>query len=66
MRRTGDDPVVHPMTEQPAPDSVDFVLLEEASKRLFGYYVHRTFHNYLGPITVALHRQSCSMILTST
>lgn len=45
------------MTEQTSAELVDFELLDEASKNLLGYYVHRKFHIYLGSVTAALTRQ---------
>lgn len=45
------------MTEQTAADLIDFELLDEAAKRLLGYYVYRKFRAYLGSITSSLHGQ---------
>jgi hypothetical protein len=46
-----------PVTERSSAESIDFALLDEASKRLLGYYVHRKFRSYLSSITAGLHRQ---------
>ena len=45
------------MTDQAAAEPVDFKLLDEASRTLLGYYVHRKFHNYLSSIVAALNEQ---------
>ncbi|MBN8443225.1 MAG: hypothetical protein J0M28_16225 [Thauera sp.] len=45
------------MTSQTAAEPVDFRLLDEASRKLLGYYVHRKFHNYLSSIVAALNQQ---------
>jgi hypothetical protein len=45
------------MTEQDADEPIDFVLLDEAAKKLLGYYVYRKFRAYLASITAALHQQ---------
>jgi hypothetical protein len=35
------------MTANAADETIDFVLLDEAAKKLLGYYVYRKFRNYL-------------------
>ncbi|NTW82082.1 MAG: hypothetical protein HGB36_01760 [Chlorobiaceae bacterium] len=45
------------MTEHAADDQIDFVLLDEAAKKLFGYYVYRKFRLYLSSITRVLNLQ---------
>ena len=45
------------MTTPPPAAPVDFRLLDEASRKLLGYYVHRKFHNYLSSIVAALNQQ---------
>ena len=45
------------MTKQSPAEPVDFALLDEAAKKLLGYYVYRKFRAYLASITAALHRQ---------
>jgi hypothetical protein len=45
------------MTDQTAAEPVDFRLLDEASRKLLGYYVHRKFRNYLSSIVAALNQQ---------
>ena len=45
------------MTNQTAAELVDFELLDEASRKLLGYYVHRKFNIYLSSIVAALNQQ---------
>ena len=45
------------MTNQTAAELVDFKLLDEASRKLLGYYVHRKFNIHLSSILAALNRQ---------
>jgi hypothetical protein len=45
------------MTNQTAAELVDFKLLDEASRKLLGYYVHRKFNIHLSSILAALNQQ---------
>ncbi len=45
------------MTEQDSNEPIDFMLLDEAAKKLLGYYVYRKFRAYLASITATLHQQ---------
>jgi hypothetical protein len=45
------------MTEHAADEPIDFVLLDEAAKKLFGYYVYRKFRLFLSSITTTLNLQ---------
>jgi hypothetical protein len=45
------------MIDRTSTEPVDVKLLDEAAKKLLGYYVYRKFRTYLGSITAALHQQ---------
>lgn len=45
------------MTSPIPAEPVDFRLLDEASRKLLGYYAHRKFHNFLSSIVAALNQQ---------